>query len=172
MLKIICRYIFYRATVTMPDHKMHDVPSTKPYLIRAIHQWCVDCGLTPYITVAVNRHVRVPKAYVKNNQMTLNVSPDATGSLMLENDVIQFAARFDGVAQQIVVPVSQIMAIFARENSQGMAFPVSTSEEVDVPQKPGLSLVDEAGDDVTEGASTKKSASPSASARPKLTRIK
>ena len=98
--------------------------STRPYLIRALHEWCTDNGFTPYIAVHVDGGVQVPKEYVKNNEIVLNVSIDATSSLSLGNDAISFKARFGGVAREIMVPVDHVVAIYARENGQGMAFPM------------------------------------------------
>ena len=100
-----------------------ETPSTRPYLIRALHEWCADNGLSPYIAVHVDASVRVPMEFVKNGEIVLNVSFDATSSLKLGNEFIEFKARFGGVAREILVPVSHVVAIYARENGQGMAFP-------------------------------------------------
>ena len=100
--------------------------STRPYLIRALHDWCTDNGFTPYIAVFVDRLVQVPMEYVKNNEIVLNVGFEATSGLKLGNDFIEFKARFGGVSRDIVVPVDHVVAIYARENGQGMAFPVPT----------------------------------------------
>ncbi len=101
--------------------------STRPYLIRALYDWCTDNGFTPYVAVAVDDTVQVPRDYVKNGEIVLNISFDATSSLKLGNDFIEFKARFAGVARDIMVPVGRVLAIYARENGQGMAFPVDTS---------------------------------------------
>jgi stringent starvation protein B len=98
--------------------------STRPYLIRALHDWCTDNGFTPYIAVFVDATVRVPGEYVKNNEIVLNVGFEATSGLKLGNETIEFKARFGGAAREIVVPVDHVIAIYARENGQGMAFPV------------------------------------------------
>ncbi|NBX05399.1 MAG: ClpXP protease specificity-enhancing factor [Betaproteobacteria bacterium] len=98
--------------------------TTRPYLIRAIYEWCTDNGYTPYIVVAVNSAVRVPTEFVKNGEIVLNVSFDATSGLQLGNACIEFKGRFGGVARDIFVPVECVSAIYARENGQGMAFPV------------------------------------------------
>ena len=100
-----------------------DSTSTRPYLIRALFEWCVDQGLTPYLLVVVNENVRVPKEFIKNGEIVLNISPEATGGLQLGNEWIEFKARFGGVAREIFVPVEQVVAIYAKENAQGMAFP-------------------------------------------------
>jgi stringent starvation protein B len=103
--------------------------STRPYLIRALHEWCTDNGFTPYIAVHVDRTVQVPLEYVSNNEIVLNVGFEATSNLDLGNEVIQFKARFGGVAREIIVPVDHVVAIYARENGQGMAFPPPSAEE-------------------------------------------
>lgn len=100
-----------------------ETPSTRPYLIRALHEWCVDHGFSPYIAVQVDASVQVPMEFVQHGEIVLNVSFDATSSLRLGNDFIEFKARFGGIAREIVVPVSHVVAIYARENGQGMAFP-------------------------------------------------
>ena len=101
--------------------------STRPYLIRALHDWCTDNGYTPYIAVFVDGKVQVPQEYVKNNEIVLNVGFEATSGLKLGNDQIEFKARFGGSAREIVVPIDHVVAIYARENGQGMAFPVPTA---------------------------------------------
>jgi stringent starvation protein B len=98
--------------------------STRPYLIRALYEWCTDNGFTPYVAVLVDDSVQVPREYVKNGEIVLNISYDATSSLKLGNDFIEFKARFAGTAREIMVPVNRVIAIYARENGQGMAFPV------------------------------------------------
>ena len=102
--------------------------STRPYLIRALHDWCTDNGFTPYLAVHVDRAVQVPMEYVKNNEIVLNVGFEATSGLKLGNDFIEFRARFGGMARDILVPVDHVVAIYARENGQGMAFPVPTGD--------------------------------------------
>jgi stringent starvation protein B len=101
---------------------------TRPYLIRALHDWCTDNGFTPYLAVYVDASVQVPMEYVKNHEIVLNVGFEATSGLKLGNEFIEFKARFGGVARDIVVPVDHIVAIYARENGQGMAFPAPTEE--------------------------------------------
>jgi stringent starvation protein B len=98
--------------------------STRPYLIRALHDWCTDNGFTPYLAVFVDETVQVPMEYVKNREIVLNVSFEATSGLQIGNDFVEFKARFGGVPREIVVPVDHVVAIYARENGQGMAFPV------------------------------------------------
>ncbi len=100
-----------------------DNPSTRPYLLRALHEWCCDHGFTPYLAVQVDASVQVPFEYVKNGEIVLNVSVDSTSALRLGNDFIEFKARFGGEVRDIVVPVDHVKAIYARENGQGMSFP-------------------------------------------------
>ena len=103
--------------------------STRPYLIRALHDWCTDNGFTPYLAVFVDASVQVPVEYVKNGEIVLNVGFEATSGLRLGNDYIEFKARFGGVPRDIVVPVDHVLAIYARENGQGMAFPMPVAGE-------------------------------------------
>ena len=95
--------------------------STKPYLIRALHEWCTDNGYTPYITVQVDEHTMVPMAHVRDGQITLNVGTLATNRLVLGNEFIEFQARFSGVTENVYVPVGAVSAIYARETGAGMA---------------------------------------------------
>ena len=97
--------------------------STRPYLIRALYEWCTDNGHTPYVAVRVDGSVRVPPEFVKDGEIVLNISFDATSSLKLGNEFIEFKARFAGTPREIQVPIQNVMAIYARENGQGMAFP-------------------------------------------------
>ena len=103
--------------------------STRPYLIRALYEWCTDNGFTPYVAVAVDPTVQVPREYVKNNEIVLNIGFDATSSLTLGNEFIEFKARFGGIAREILVPINHVIAIYARENGQGMAFPLELEPE-------------------------------------------
>ncbi len=105
--------------------------STRPYLIRALHEWCTDNGFTPYLAVFVDGMVQVPMEYVKNNEIVLNVGFDATHGLSLGNETIEFKARFGGVSREIMVPVDHVVAIYARENGQGMAFPVPSASSTE-----------------------------------------
>lgn len=172
---------------------MKDLPSTRPYLIRAMHQWCEDNGFTAYLAVSVDASVRVPKQHVVDGEIVLNASMDATAALVLGNDYIEFQARFGGVSQSISIPVGRVHAIYARENGQGMAFPVddrpSPDEDMPVEVLPEhaetavpspLSLVSHGSrDDVDESAAADTLDDPasvslpsSKSPRPTLTRIK
>lgn len=99
-----------------------DAQSTRPYLIRALHEWCTDHGFTPYLVVHVDDTVQVPREFVQNNEIVLNTSYDATSHLLIGNDYVEFKARFGGIPRDILVPVDHVVAIYARENGQGMAF--------------------------------------------------
>ena len=105
-----------------------ETTSTRPYLIRALYEWCTDNGLTPYVAVAVDETVQVPREYVKNNEIVLNISFDATSSLKLSNEFIEFKARFAGSSREIMVPIGRVIAIYARENGQGMSFPMGSAQ--------------------------------------------
>ncbi len=126
---------------------MIDAPSptsTRPYLIRALYEWCTDSGFTPYVAVMVDDSVQVPKEYVKDGEIVLNISFDATSSLKLGNEFIEFNARFGGTARQIMVPVDRVIAIYARENGQGMAFPLAAAaEKRPDPKGPAVPAVDQ-----------------------------
>lgn len=107
---------------------MSELISTKPYMIRAIHEWCVDNHLTPYLLVAVNPQTRVPVAFVKEGEIVLNLNYSATKDLHIDNEAIVFSARFSGVSQNLYVPMNAVKGIFARENGQGMYFEVSAND--------------------------------------------
>jgi stringent starvation protein B len=144
-----------------------ELPSTRPYLIRALYDWCSDNGFTPYVAVKVDGTVQVPQEYVQGGEIVLNVSMDATSSLKLGNEFIEFKARFGGKPRDIMVPIQRVMAIYARENGQGMAFPVN--DEV-VTVSPTLSAVtpqDKPGGE--GGGPTPPNPAPT---RPNLKRIK
>jgi len=102
--------------------------ATKPYLLRALYEWCVDNGYTPHVAVKVDSGTQVPSEYVKNGEITLNVSPSAVHKLQLGNELIEFSARFAGVARQISVPIANVYAIYARETGHGMTFDVDAAK--------------------------------------------
>ena len=115
---------------------MSDIPSNKAYLIRALHQWCSDNGFAPFIAVFVDSTVEVPMEFVRDDEIVLNLSTEACHQLQIENDYISFQARFGGVPRKILVPVTHVLAIYARENGQGMSFPFDSTEIKDLtPQK-------------------------------------
>lgn len=119
--------------------------STRPYLIRALYEWCTDNGFTPYVAVSVDDSVQVPREYVKNNEIVLNIGFDATSSLTLGNDFIEFKARFGGIAREILVPITHVVAIYARENGQGMAFPLEPASTASLADGAGLASSAEVG---------------------------
>ena len=126
------------------------IPSTKPYLIRALHEWCSDNGFTPFIAVFVDGRVEVPMEFVKNDEIVLNLSSEACHQLDLGNEWVSFQARFGGVPKRVMVPVTHVLAIYARENGQGMSFPFDGAKNPDpsntgegasdAPKKPRPSL--------------------------------
>lgn len=107
------------------------LPSTRPYVLRAIFEWCVDNGFTPHLTVAVDAHTVVPREYVADGQITLNIGAEATQRLSMQNDFVSFVARFNGAARDIFIPVGRIVAIYARENGAGLVFPPEDSPIAD-----------------------------------------
>ena len=111
---------------------MADLIPTKPYMVRAIHEWCTDNGFTPHLLVVVSSQTRVPMAYVKEGEIVLNLNYSATKDLHIDNEVITFSARFGGVSQNLYVPMNAVRGIFARENGQGMFFEVGEQ----TPDKP------------------------------------
>ena len=161
--------------------------STRPYLIRALHDWCTDNGFTPYIAVFVDSKVQVPTEFVKNNEIVLNVGFEATSALKLGNEAIEFKARFGGSSREILVPVDHVIAIYARENGQGMAFPVPTeapaggavaasvepTSGASSPRSPRLALTDTAPNKPGRGeAPTPPPTEPPPGGRPSLKRVK
>jgi stringent starvation protein B len=122
------------------------IPSTKPYLIRALHEWCSDNGFTPFIAVFVDGRVEVPMEFVKNDEIVLNLSSEACHQLDLGNEWVSFQARFSGVPKRVMVPVTHVLAIYARENGQGMSFPF------DGAKTPDLSNASEGGGDAPKKA--------------------
>ena len=133
-----------------------DTPSTRPYLIRALYEWCLDAGFTPFLAVSVDHTVQVPQEFVKNNEIVLNISPDATSQLQIGNQWVEFKARFNGAVREIMVPIERVQAIYARENGQGMAFPAAPAQSSNAPVS----------------ASTPNNTAASQPSRPTLTRIK
>jgi stringent starvation protein B len=154
-----------------------DVPSTRPYLIRALHEWCSDNGFTPYLAVAVDDSVQVPREFVKDNEIVLNASFDATSHLTLGNDFIEFKARFGGVPREVVIPVDHVIAVYARENGQGMAFPAPVLQPnhstASAPSVPTLQVVSSEGLARAEGGDDDLPPDePTPPSRPTLKRVK
>ena len=168
--------------------------STKPYLLRALYEWCTDNGYTPYIVVSVDARTRVPMEFVKNGEIVLNISFEATGNLKMDNDFIHFKARFGGVAREIEVPVDNVSAIYARENGQGMAFEVRRDEpqgrkkradgkkaqpvkESDTPARISAPVLTRVSNPATQDGDNEADGKPDPEppktrSRPKLTRVK
>lgn len=117
--------------------------STKPYMIRALHEWCTDNGYTPHIVVQVDANTMVPPAHIRDGQITLNIGSLATNRLVLGNEAIEFQARFNGVTENLYVPVGAVTAIFARETGAGMGFEVeATSAPAEEDQSAQLHSID------------------------------
>ncbi|WP_369802435.1 ClpXP protease specificity-enhancing factor SspB [Sulfuriferula sp. AH1] len=93
----------------------------------------MDNGYTPYLSVVVDSHTRVPPEYVKDGGIVLNLSPSATHGMLMDNDWIQFSARFNGVSRQLEIPIAAVAGIFARENGEGLGFEVSTAMPAENP---------------------------------------
>jgi stringent starvation protein B len=155
-----------------------DATATRPYLLRALHEWCTDNGYTPYVVVVVDETVQVPLEFVKNGEIVLNVSYDATSGMTLGNDYIEFKARFGGVPREIIVPVSRVMAIYARENGQGMSFPMAQTPSHQATPVTPISET-RAVLSAVETSSVNKNSDdepptnpPSSTGRPTLTRVK
>lgn len=120
--------------------------STKPYLLRAIWEWCVDQGFTPYLATLVDDNTRVPPGYARDGQIVLNLSPDATSQLSMDNEYISFQARFGGAAHALVIPVANVIAIYARENGQGMAFEPEPAGAGEATEEAAASEVEDMGE--------------------------
>lgn len=142
--------------------------STKPYLIRAVHEWACDSGLTPYISVKVDENTRVPMEHVRNGEIVLNIGYDATHKLTIGNDQIQFSARFGGVSRECLVPVSAVQGIFARENGQGLFFP----EDAQVQSVGAASPVESTGAPASPPPDDPKPDAPPPAGRPRLQIVK
>lgn len=160
-----------------------ELPSTKPYLLRAIWEWCCDHGFTPYLSVVVDRRTRVPLEFVRDGHIVLNLGPDATNRLQIGNEYIEFQARFGGVARDLSIPVGQVDAIYARENNAGMAFEVDASTpeaaedavpavESKGPVLQSVSLVEEATPTEPEASPEPPTPPRPEGGRPHLQRIK
>lgn len=98
--------------------------NSKPYILRALYEWCLDSGHTPHIIVWVNEHTQVPMSYVHENEIVLNIGPAASHNLSIDNDWVHFSARFNGKAEDIWIPVGHVSSLFARETGEGMSFEV------------------------------------------------
>lgn len=144
--------------------------STKPYLIRALHEWCTDNGYTPYLTVQVDEHTMVPAGHVHDGQITLNVGTLATNRLVLGNEFIEFQARFSGVTENVYVPVGAVSAIYARETGAGMGFEVQPYEAPAAPESGSQPAV--ASDSQTAEDTPPTDGDDNEPKRPRLTIVK
>ncbi len=126
--------------------------SQQPYFLRALYEWCVDSGHTPYLTVRVDKRTRVPQAYVKDGQIILNVGPSAVRNIHMDGEWVTFSARFGGMSHSIEIPVGNVIAIYARETGEGMAFDnLGTSSDAEIGES---SVTDEpSGQETEEGNS-------------------
>jgi stringent starvation protein B len=147
------------------------VASTRPYLIRALYEWCTDNAFTPFIAVHADDSVRVPNEYIKDGEIVLNISFDATSALKLGNEYIEFKGRFGGVARDILIPVNRVLAIYARENGQGMAFPLLSNVAEDG-EEPAAAPGGLSGGAHVDYAEESPSPRPPSGSRPTLTRVK
>ena len=132
--------------------------SAKPYLVRAICEWCADNGLTPFLNVKVTGQTRVPAAYVKNGEIVLNISASATRHLTVDNYGVRFSARFSGSSQEVAVPLDAIAGVFAKETGYGFAFtvahdPVASLAAATAPPGPDIGAALER--DLNESGATK-----------------
>ncbi|GAA5179486.1 ClpXP protease specificity-enhancing factor [Niveibacterium umoris] len=148
---------------------MSEIPSTKPYLIRALYEWCVDSGFTPHVAVMVDDTVRVPRAFVRDGQIVLNIAPDATNQFNLDNEALSCQARFGGVAQMLYVPIANIAAIYARENGQGMAFEVEARSATEADAD---AVAEAAPDEAGQGEAKSPEPPPTDGGKPRLRIIK
>jgi stringent starvation protein B len=143
---------------------MNEIP-TKPYILRALYEWCVDNGYTPHLAVKVDSHVQVPSEYVKGGEITLNISPTAVHKLQMGNEQIEFSARFGGVARQISVPIVSVHALYARETGQGMTFDLE-------PAKPAVQASAEPTKPAPSALPAPSDPKKPSGGKPRLTRVK
>jgi stringent starvation protein B len=111
-----------------------ELPTAKPFLLRAMYEWCCEQGQTPYVSVFVDHLVQVPMQFVNNGEITLNIGLEAANSLVISNETLEFKARFSGIVRHVIVPITHIMAIYGRENGQGMAFPITDPSQLQPPE--------------------------------------
>jgi stringent starvation protein B len=116
--------------------------STKPYLLRAMYEWCVDNGYTPQISITVDAQTRVPAEHVRGGEIVLNIGPLAANRLKMGNELIECSARFSGVAKDLVIPVRAVTAIYARETGHGMSFERDKVSEAEAARVEGAAAPD------------------------------
>ena len=154
--------------------------STKPYMLRALHEWCTDNGYTPQIVVQVDANTLVPPAHIRDGQITLNIGLMATKGLVIGNEVIEFQARFNGVTENIYILVGAVTAIYARETGAGMGFEVEAPRESDIPAANtstsrfagGVSTTATMPPTTPDAAELTNTPEPNEPKRPKLTLVK
>jgi stringent starvation protein B len=121
--------------------------STKPYLVRAIYEWCVAEQFTPYLLVKIDQNTLAPRAFIKDGKILLNLSPESIKDLLMGDEAITFSARFNGAPENLYLPISAVEGIYAKENGEGLFFEVKEDQEIDSkeikksPNKPKLTLV-------------------------------
>jgi stringent starvation protein B len=121
--------------------------STKPYLVRAIYEWCVAEQFTPYLLVKIDQNTLAPRAFIKDGKILLNLSPESIKDLLIGDEAITFTARFNGAPENLYLPISAVEGIYAKENGEGLFFEVKEDQEIDSkktkksPNKPKLTLV-------------------------------
>lgn len=147
--------------------------STKPYLLRALYEWCVDNGLTPYLSVSVDAQTHVPMEYVRDGEIVLNIGPLATSRLHMGNETIECTARFSGSARELLIPVNAVAAIYARENGQGMSFEVAPASAEPSPVPTGPAPIGTApGLSVAPDSPDRPEPPPRSGGKPALRRVK
>lgn len=142
-------------------------PSTKPYFIRALHEWCCDQGYSPHLVVAVDEHTQVPMEFVKHGEIVLNIGANAVRDLFISNEWISFSARFGGVSRDLSIPVARVASIFARETGDGLSFAVEESKP-----KAGLHLTSSAAEPEAATEVEKPQKQNSGDKKTKLTIVK
>ena len=121
--------------------------STKPYLVRAIYEWCVAEQYTPYLLVKIDQNTLAPRAFIKDGKILLNLSPESIKDLLMGDEAITFTARFNGTPENLYLPISAVEGIYAKENGEGLFFEVKEDQEIEsketkkLPNKPKLTLV-------------------------------
>jgi stringent starvation protein B len=142
-----------------------ELSSAKPYLLRAMYEWCCDQGMTPYAAVMVDGHVQVPMQFVKDGSITLNIGPEASNSLLITNETLEFKGRFGGVVKEVIVPISHVLALYGRESGEGMAFPIP--DPADLLQKEVIQAATPSPETLTDPVLGKRE-----KIKPSFTRIK
>lgn len=141
-----------------------ELPSNKPYLLRAIYEWIVDNNATPHVALfAENPDVLVPQQFVEDGKIILNISPTAAQGLSIENDSLSFSARFGGKPFNIYAPIGAVLALYASENGEGLSFDYEGPEDTppEDPKPPKIESVDSGSETAKDSSKSKKSKRPS-----------